>query len=177
MNRGPATGPGTQQGPATGPGTQQGPATGPGTQQGPATGRRAVGVDLGSRRIGIAVSDRTGSLAFPWGVVERSGDPTGERRRIAEVVAEAEADTVVVGLPLSLDGRAGPAARAAAEEAGCLAEELAAAGVTVETFDERLTTVSAQAALASAGTRGRAARRRIDSAAATVLLQAWLDAR
>jgi putative Holliday junction resolvase len=142
-----------------------------------APGTRAVGVDLGSRRIGIAVSDRTGSLAFPWGVLERAGDPGAERRRIAEVVAELEATTVVVGLPLSLDGHAGAAARAAGEEADRLAVELAGAGVTVETFDERLTTVSARTALAAGGTRGRAARRRIDSAAATVLLQAWLDAR
>jgi putative Holliday junction resolvase len=140
-------------------------------------GAKAVGVDLGARRIGISVSDGSGTLAFPWGALTRSGDPVVDRRRIAEVVAEVEASTVVVGLPLSLNGRTGPAARAAVEEAGELAAELADSEVTVETFDERLTTVAAQAAMGRAGTRGRAARQRIDSAAATVLLQAWLDAR
>jgi putative Holliday junction resolvase len=141
----------------------------------PANSKRVVGVDLGSRRIGIAASDSGGSLAFPWGIVERSGDQPTDHRRIAEVVAELGAGTVVVGLPLSLDGRSRAAAQGASEEASSLRSVLD--GVEVETFDERLTTVTAQAALASAGTRGRAVRRKIDSAAATVLLQAWLDAR
>jgi putative pre-16S rRNA nuclease len=149
----------------------------------PATGSRAtrggrtLGVDLGSRRIGVALSDSRRTLAFPWGVVERGGDPAADRRRVAEIALEVGAATVVVGLPLSLDGRHGAAARAAAEEARQLAAELARAGVAVETFDERLTTVSASAALAEGGRKGRDARRAVDSAAAAVLLQAWLDSR
>jgi putative Holliday junction resolvase len=138
---------------------------------------KSVGIDLGARRIGIAVSDREGRMAFPWGVVRRTGDPDVDRRRVVAVVLEVDATSVVVGLPLSMNGRPGPAAKAAAEEARRLSTELAGQGVSVVTFDERLTTVSAQAALASAGTRGRAARERIDGAAAAVLLQAWLDAR
>jgi putative Holliday junction resolvase len=138
---------------------------------------KSVGIDLGARRIGLAVSDREGRIAFPWGVVHRSGDPDADRRRVVEVVIDVEATSVVVGLPLSMNGRPGPAAKAAVEEARRLSAELAGQGVSVVTFDERLTTVSAQAALASAGTCGRAARERIDGAAATVLLQAWLDAR
>ena len=139
-----------------------------------ATGVRAVGVDLGSRRIGLAATDRGGRLAFPWGNVERSGDRARDHRAIAVVVGDP-ATTVVVGLPLSMDGREGPAARAARAEARELAELLAGDGVVVETFDERLTTVSAEAALAQAGTRGRRRRRLVDSAAAAVLLQAWLE--
>lgn len=137
---------------------------------------RAVAVDLGSRRIGVAVSDGRGTMAFPRPCIERSGDPAADRRAVAAVVAEAEATVLVVGMPLSLDGRRGPAARAAASEAGELAAVLEGAGVRVETADERLTTVAAEAALAEAGVRGPARRRSVDSAAATVLLQAWLDA-
>lgn len=135
---------------------------------------RAVGVDLGSRRIGIAVSDSEGQLAFPRTVVERVPDAGAVVRAIGEVVEETGADTVVVGLPRSLDGTSGPAARRAEAEAAELARALP--GVRVLLFDERLTTVSARGALAAAGHRGRRVRGRVDSAAATVLLQAWLDA-
>lgn len=135
---------------------------------------RVVGIDLGARRIGVAVSDATGTLASPHLVVRRSGDVGADHRRLAAVVAEVGAERVVVGLPLSLDGGAGPAARAAAAEAEALA---AVVGVPVETYDERLTTVSAQQALRAAGTRGRRQRDVIDKAAAAVLLQAWLDGR
>jgi len=140
-------------------------------------GAKVLAVDLGTRRIGLAVSDARGTMAFPWGKVERSDDPVADRHAIAEVVDEVAATTVVVGLPLSLDGRHGPAARAAELEARALAEVLGERGVRVETFDERLTTVQAEAALARAGKRGQARRRSVDSAAATVLLQAWLDGR
>lgn len=138
---------------------------------------RTVAIDLGTKRIGMAVSDAAGSMAFPRPLIQRSGDPASDRRAVAAVVEEVGAAVLVVGLPLSLDGRHGPAARAAMAEAGELASSLEGTGVVVETFDERLTTVSAEAALARAGKRARARRQSIDSAAATVLLQAWLDAR
>ena len=82
---------------------------------------------------------------------------------------------VVVGLPLSLSGAAGPAARSALEEAEALRAALEPLGVTVETADERFTTMEAQRSLTAAGRKGKAARQVIDSAAAMVLLQAWLD--
>jgi putative Holliday junction resolvase len=141
---------------------------------GPATGR-VVALDLGSRRIGVAYSDSGRTLASPWGTVERSGDPARDREAVVEVIAEMEARTVVVGLPLSLSGASGPAARAALSEVAALREVLEPMGITVETADERFTTVEAQRSLTAAGRRGRAARSLIDSAAAMVLLQAWLD--
>lgn len=144
------------------------------TGTGPRTGGRALAVDLGSRRIGLAVSDRAGSMAFPHSVLERSEDPDANGAAIAAAVAETGAAVVVVGLPLSLDGTDGPAARRAREQADELARALA--GVEIVLFDERLTTVSAHAALAAAGRGGRARRAVVDSAAAAVLLQAWLDA-
>jgi len=138
---------------------------------------RAVGVDLGSRRIGIAVSDAAGSLAFPRPFVQRHKDRALDHQAIAAVVDEIGARVVVVGLPLSLDGRHGPAADAAAEEARALGTLLEPRGVRVETLDERLTTVTAHGALGAAGTGTRQRRVRVDSAAAAVLLQSWLDAR
>ncbi len=152
-------------------------ATGPEHRTGTGGARRSVALDLGSRRIGVAVSDAAGTMAFPRPVIERSGDLARDHRAVAALVDEEEAGVVVVGLPLSLDGGHGPAARAAADEAQVLGSVLADRAVRVETFDERLTTVSAHAALAEAGSSARQRRRSVDSAAATVLLEAWLAAR
>ncbi len=143
---------------------------------GPRLTVRVVGIDLGERRIGVAVSDGNGTLASPWGTIERGADPDADRRAIAAAVDEVGARRVVVGLPLGLDGRRGRAARAAQAEADALQALLEERGVGVECFDERLTTVSASRSLTEAGHRGRRQRGRIDQAAAAVLLQAWLDA-
>ena len=136
---------------------------------------RVAALDLGSKRIGVAYSDSGRRLASPWGTIERSGDPARDRGAVLEAVREVEASTVVVGLPLSLSGEAGPAARAALAEAEVLRRVLEPLGVSVETADERLTTVEAERSLRAAGRTGRAARKVVDSAAAMVLLQAWLD--
>lgn len=140
-------------------------------------GSRVLALDLGTRRIGLALSDGQRRLAFPRGSLLRSGDPATDRRRIVETALEAGASQVVVGLPLSLDGSRGPAARHAELEAERLRADLLGTGIGVATFDERLTTVQATAALAQGGKRGRRARDAVDGAAATVLLQAWLDRR
>ena len=134
---------------------------------------RAVALDLGTRRIGVAASDPGGVLASPRTTLERSGDPALDHRRIAELVAEEEATTVVVGLPLSLDGSIGPAARAVLDEVVDLAAVLR---VPVVTHDERFTTVTAHEQLRAAGMGGRRRRSVVDQQAATVLLQDWLDA-
>jgi len=131
---------------------------------------RVLGLDLGSRRIGVAIS--SGTVATPHTVLERATDRDTDHAAIARLVEELEADRVVVGLPLSLDGKMGPAATAAAEEAGVLGDVL---GVPVETYDERLTTVTADRSLSSLGLRGQARRRVVDKVAAAVMLQAWLD--
>ena len=138
-----------------------------------AANARAIGVDLGSRRIGVAASDLGGMLASPRTTLERSGDQATDHRRIAALVAEEEAVTVVVGLPRSLDGSIGPAAKAVLAEVEALA---AVIGVPVVTHDERLTTVTAHEQLRAAGMGGRRRRSVVDQQAATVLLQDWLDA-
>ncbi len=136
-----------------------------------------MGVDLGSRRIGIAVSDSAGTMASPRTTVVRSGDPQRDRQALADLAVEEEVAVVVVGHPRGMDGSRGAAARAAEDEAEALAGLLADRGIAVELFDERLTTVTAQRSLAAGGTRGRSQRAVVDRAAATVLLDAWLDAR
>jgi putative Holliday junction resolvase len=133
---------------------------------------RVLGLDLGSKRIGVAVSDRSGTIATPLTVLPRSGQVASDHARIAALVAQEEAERVVVGLPLSLDGSLGPAARAARAETDALA---AALPVPVESFDERLTTVTADRALMEGGMRAEARRRVVDKVAAAVMLQAWLD--
>ena len=137
---------------------------------------RAVGIDLGSRRIGIAVTDSAGTMALPRSTVLRSGDRERDHRRLVDLVLEEGAVTVVVGLPLSLDGRHGRAASGATEEASALSTLLAPHGVGVELFDERLTTVSAHQALTAGGAGGRQRRQIVDQAAAAVMLEAWLAA-
>jgi putative Holliday junction resolvase len=136
---------------------------------------RVAALDLGSRRIGIAYSDSGRTVASPWGMVERSGDAARDREAVIAVLTEIGARVVVVGLPLSLSGASGPAARAALQEVELLRADLEPSGVTVETLDERFTTIEAQRSLTAAGRKGKASRAVIDSAAAMVLLQAWLD--
>lgn len=134
---------------------------------------RALGIDLGTKRIGVAVSDGDRVLASPYEVVARSGDTERDHRRIAELVEETGSSVVVVGLPLSLDGSVGRAAAAALDE---VSELRSVVGVPVETFDERLTTVSADRALLKMKMKADARRRVVDKVAAAVMLQAWLDA-
>jgi putative Holliday junction resolvase len=135
---------------------------------------RVIGVDLGSRRVGIAVSDASGVLASPYEVILRTRDPGVLAVRLGELVEELEAERVVVGLPLSMDGTVGTAAAAAIEEAAALDAALV---VPVETFDERLTTVTADRSMMALRMKADARRRVVDKVAAAVMLQAWLDSR
>jgi putative holliday junction resolvase len=135
---------------------------------------RALGLDLGSKRVGVAISDSGGAVATPIDTIHRSRDPQADRRRIAELVAEWEAEIVVVGLPLSLDGSIGPAAQGAMDEAEALGDTLS---VPVVLQDERLTTVTAHDRLREQGLKGPRRTAVVDQTAAAVLLQAWLDAR
>ena len=136
---------------------------------------RALGLDLGSRRVGVAVTDASGRLAVPRTTVVRTGDPDRDRQALVDVAVEAGAAVVVVGHPLSLDGSRGPAARAVEAEADGLAEALRPLGIDLELFDERLTTVSAERDLMAAGARSRRRRAVVDRSAAAVMLAAWLD--
>jgi putative Holliday junction resolvase len=133
-----------------------------------------LGVDLGARRIGLASSDETETLASPLSLLERSGDAARDHRAIIDAAREIDAHTIVVGLPLSLSGREGPAANAVRTEVEAL-RALASPDIDVVVHDERLTTVSAERALRESGSRRRSRRQKIDAAAAAVMLQSWLD--
>lgn len=135
---------------------------------------RALGIDLGSKRIGVAVSDRTGTIASPLLVLQRTGSVAQDHRRIADLVVEEEAEMVVVGLPLNMNGSVGPAAKAAIAEAEALATVVS---VPVETFDERRTTVTADQAMMEFKMKADARRRLVDKIAAAVMLQQWLESR
>jgi putative Holliday junction resolvase len=134
---------------------------------------RAVALDIGTRRIGVAMSDSAGTVATPYEVVTRSGDRSRDHRRIAALVEEAGAGIVVVGLPLSLDGSTGPAAQTILAEVD---ELRAALPVDVVTWDERLSTVEAERSLRAMRVRKGRHRQVVDQVAATVILQSWLDA-
>lgn len=133
---------------------------------------RPLGLDLGTKRIGVAVADSAGRLATPYDTVVRTGDRARDHRRIAELCREVEADQLVVGLPLSLDGSVGPAATSALEEADQLGR---ATGLPVATWDERLTTVTAHQELMAADLDSKQRRAVVDKVAAAIMLQAWLD--
>jgi putative Holliday junction resolvase len=138
-----------------------------------ATGR-VLGVDLGARRIGLALSDPSRIVASPHEVLSRSGDADDDRRSIVAIAREAEATTIVVGLPISLSGRHGPAARAALEEVEQL-RAIAGPDLEVVVHDERLTTVTAERALDEARMPRHERRRVVDKVAAAVMLQSWLE--
>ncbi len=135
---------------------------------------RVLGVDLGERRIGLALSDPTRTIGSPHSVLERVRARADDHDAILRVARLERADRIVVGLPLSLSGKHGPAARAALIEIEALR---AAAGdeFTIEPFDERLTTVSAERSMAPARLTRAARRRVVDKVAAAVMLQSWLD--
>ncbi len=133
---------------------------------------RALGVDLGARRIGIAVSDRSGTIATPLTVLTRAGSASADHRALARLVDEEDAELIVVGLPVNMDGTEGPAATAARIEAAALASVVA---VPVVLSDERRSTVTAARAMRANGRRAAARRQTIDQAAAAVILQHWLD--
>ena len=133
---------------------------------------RVLGLDLGDARIGVAISDPDRRLAVPLGTV-RTGAPA-DVRAIAALVAEHDVTLVVVGHPLLLSGEAGERAHHAERFAGALGGSL---GIPVVLQDERLSTKEAERALRAAGRNAREARRSVDETAATVILQAFLDAR
>lgn len=139
---------------------------------------RRVGLDVGTARIGVASCDPDGILATPVETIRVvDGDPGwgAEIRRLPDLVEEYDAVGVVVGLPTSLKGR--ETASTAMARSFVAALSTSSPGLPVEFVDERLTTVTAGAALHGAGRNTRKQRDVIDQAAAVVLLQAWIESR
>ena len=146
----------------------------PGAAPDPGPGRR-LGIDVGSVRIGVAVSDPDGILATPVETVARDRRSGKHLRRLARLITEHQAVEVVVGLPRTLADRAGSSARDAVELADLLADRISP--VPVRLADERFTTVTAQRSLREAGVRTKSQRSMIDQVAAVGILQNWLDQR
>ena len=135
---------------------------------------RVLGVDLGSRRIGVAASDRSGLIATPLTVIVRGSSQKIDHAELARIVREEEAEAVVVGLPLNMDGSEGTAAESARREVERMATVV---GVPVYLHDERRTTVEADRVLMENKMNAQARRRVVDKVAAAVILQSWLDSR
>ena len=121
----------------------------------------------------MAVCDSAGTVATPVETLVRTGDPDRDLQAIADQVRQWEAEIVVVGLPISLDGSEGPAARSARAEISRLEKLLE---VPVVSYDERLTTVIAERSLMEQQMKGPQRRGVVDRVAAAVILQSWLDA-
>jgi putative Holliday junction resolvase len=133
-----------------------------------------LGIDVGSVRVGLALSDPRGILATPLETVGRDQRTDSDLDRIADVISEHDVLEVVVGLPATLAGREGIAARVVRTYASELARRVHP--VPVRAVDERLTTVAAHSRLAEAGRRSRERRQVVDQAAAVEILQGALDA-
>jgi putative Holliday junction resolvase len=130
-----------------------------------------LGIDVGDVRIGVAESDPAGSIATPVETVQRG---PGDLQRLAAIVAERQPIEVVLGLPRSLSGAEGPAARRVRGYADALAAAIDP--VPLRLIDERLTTVTAERQLRGTGRKGARRRAVVDQAAAVVILQYALDA-
>ncbi|MBI3893694.1 MAG: Holliday junction resolvase RuvX [Candidatus Wallbacteria bacterium] len=132
---------------------------------------RVLAVDPGTKRLGLALSDPSGKIAFPYEVVV-FGKLEQALKRVRAIAIEEGVERIVVGLPVGLSGKAGASAEKARELASKLRQ---ATGLEVVEWDERLTTVGAARAMHEGGVRAREQRGRVDKVAATLLLQAYLE--
>ena len=131
---------------------------------------RILAVDWGERRIGLAVSDDLGILATGLPTLEIRGEAEAVAK-VADTIRTVEADSVVVGLPLTLKGERGEAARAVERFADALRRETP---VDVSLFDERLTSAMAERRIRERGEKSRGRKTRVDQGAAVALLEGWL---
>jgi putative holliday junction resolvase len=132
-----------------------------------------MGLDVGERRIGVAIADELGTIASPLAIVERG---EGDLAEIEALAAARGVSHLVVGLPTGLSGREGPQAATVRAFAEAL-ETAVAPDIQVEFWDERLTTTVAERALREGGGRRNRRKGEIDAVAAAVILQGYLDAR
>jgi len=134
---------------------------------------RILALDVGDKRIGVAISDPSQIIARSLKVIQR-GSRQGDFAAVARLIEEYEVERVVVGHPRSLDGTIGEQAEKVEHYAAGLAEVLT---VPVLLWDERFSTVSAERLMREAGSRGKKRRERVDAVAAAVILQDYLDSR
>ena len=137
---------------------------------------KLLALDVGDRRVGVAVSDDTGLIASPLTVIRRASK-VEDFSKIARLVQERKIEGMVVGHPLNRDGSVGPQAQRVERYAAALAQYLLTRGLDlpVHLWDERMSTRRAQEAMIAAGRKAKDRRQRIDAAAAAVILQDYLD--
>jgi len=133
---------------------------------------RTLGIDYGRRRIGLAVSDEAGFLARPLDPYQRTHSLRKDLEYLARLVREFEAGTIVVGLPLNMDGSKGEMAVEVDEFVGQLQELMK---IAVVVFDERLTSSEAERVLLEGNVKRKDRKRLRDGLAATLILQGYLD--
>jgi len=132
---------------------------------------RILALDPGTKRVGVAISDETRTLAPPLEFIP--AEPFADFvARLQTLIREREVGLILVGVPRNMDGSYGPAAAQAQQLVAVLKEAIP---VPIQTVDERLSTVQAQRLLRAAGKRARKQKTRIDQSAAAVLLQSYLD--
>jgi len=132
--------------------------------------KRALGIDIGEARVGVALSDELGMMAHPLETIQVKAG--GVRQRILTLAREKKAEAIIVGMPRNMNGTFGPAAEKAR---AFIADLTPDSPCPIIPWDERLTTVSAQRSLQEAGRKARDQRSVIDQVAAQILLQSWLD--
>lgn len=139
---------------------------------------RALALDVGSKTIGVAVSDSEGSMAHAREVLRRAGHQA-DAKAVCELAAQLDAQVVVVGLPLELDGSVGHRARLVRRFTTVLEQtiEARAQALRVEPWDERFSTAAAERTLLEADLSRAKRKRTVDAVAAQFILQGWLDAR
>jgi len=132
---------------------------------------RIMGLDIGEKRIGVALSDPIGILASPLTQINRTGNRAAIEA-ILELVHQYEVEHIIAGLPYSRDGSLGPQAQKVGSFLRKLSEQL---DIPVETWDERYTTMTAEDKMIEAGIRKDKRKKQIDAAAAAIILQDYLD--
>ena len=133
---------------------------------------RVIGIDLGCKRIGIALSDSDLTVATPLDVIERSGNVENDHIAILKITDEWEVKRIIVGLPISLDGTLGASAQSVIDEISRLGN---LTDIPIETHDERFTTVTAEQILLQQNVKRDKKKRVIDKVAAAIILQGWID--
>lgn len=131
-----------------------------------------MALDLGEKRIGVAVSDETGLIARSYTVFERSSR-LADFEKIGRIIDREDVALLIIGLPITLSGKEGDKAAWARDYGGDLAQRI---DIEVKFWDESLTTVDAEASLRERGIHGKKRRERVDAVAAAFILQSYLDA-
>jgi len=132
--------------------------------------RRVLGIDFGAKRLGLAVSDRSGTIAQGLALYTRR-DLQGDLAHIKALIAQYEISRIILGLPVNMDGSLGAQAQQVLE----FEKQLAKLQIPIELFDERLTTAEAERVLLSADVRRRKRRNLRDQLSAVLILQGYLD--